>query len=100
MMRFELGLERPVENRALQSAVVIGASYIIGGLIPLSAYFFTESSRQGLIYSSIITLICLIAFGLIKSKLTGQPLFKGAVRVAFVGAMAAGAAFALAKLIT
>ena len=100
MMRFELGLERPDENRALQSAVVIGASYIIGGLIPLSAYFFTESSRQGLIYSSVITLICLIAFGLIKSKLTGQPLFKGAVRVAFVGAMAAGAAFALAKLIT
>ena len=100
MMRFELGLERPDENRALQSAVVIGASYIIGGLIPLSAYFFTESSRQGLIYSSVITLICLIAFGLIKSKLTGQPLFKGAVRVAFVGAMAAGAAFVLAKLIT
>lgn len=100
MMRFELGLERPDKNRARQSAFVIGISYIIGGLIPLSAYFFTPNSQQGLIYSTIITLICLVIFGLIKSKLTGQPLFKGALRVAFVGALAAGAAFALAKLIT
>ncbi len=100
MMRFELGLERPDKNRALLSALVIGMSYVIGGLIPLSAYFFTGSSREGLIYSTIITLICLVVFGLIKSKLTGQPLFKGAMRVTLVGALAAGAAFILAKLIT
>jgi VIT1/CCC1 family predicted Fe2+/Mn2+ transporter len=100
MMRFELGLERPDKNRARQSAFVIGISYVIGGLIPLSAYFFTTTARDGLIYSTIITLICLIVFGLIKSQLTGQPLFKGAMRVALVGALAAAAAFGLAKLIT
>lgn len=99
MMRFELGLERPDKNRALESAIVIGVSYIIGGLIPLSAYFFMPTVSEGLLYSSIITAICLIAFGLVKSKLTGQPLFKGTARVALVGALAAGAAFALAKLI-
>jgi len=99
MMRFELGLERPDEGRAKQSAVVIGLSYVIGGLIPLSAYFFSATTREGLIHSSVITLICLIAFGLIKSKLTGQPLFQGAIRVTLVGAVAAAAAFALAKLI-
>ncbi len=100
MMRFELGLERPDKNRARQSALVIGLSYVIGGLIPLSAYFFTSTSQQGLLYSTIITLICLVIFGLIKSKLTGQPLFRGALRVTIVGALAAGAAFAIAKLIT
>ncbi|HEY3429047.1 MAG TPA: VIT1/CCC1 transporter family protein [Cyclobacteriaceae bacterium] len=99
MMRFELGLERPDKNRALQSAFIIGISYVVGGLIPLSSYFFTESTQQGLIYSTIITLICLVVFGLIKSKLTGQPLFKGAMRVALVGALAAAAAFGIAKLI-
>ncbi|MBS1976555.1 MAG: VIT1/CCC1 transporter family protein [Bacteroidetes bacterium] len=99
MMRFELGLEQPDKNRALQSAIVIGISYVIGGLIPLSAYFFTETAQQGLMYSTVITLICLVVFGLIKSKLTGQPLLKGAARVALVGALAAGAAFVLAKLI-
>jgi len=100
MMRFELGLERPHKHRALQSATIIGLSYVIGGLIPLSAYFFTESSQEGLIYSSIITMLCLIVFGLVKSKLTGQPLFKGTLRVAVVGAAAAAAAFAIAKAIT
>ena len=100
MMRFELGLEKPDKLRALQSAFVIGVSYVVGGLIPLTAYFFTPTAQDGLIYSSIITLICLIAFGLVKSKLTGQPLFKGAMRVALVGAAAAAIAYALAKLIT
>ncbi len=100
MMRFELGLERPDKNRALQSAAVIAISYIIGGLIPLSAYFFTDSTQQGLIYSTVITAICLLLFGLIKSKLTGQPLLKGTMRVALVGALAAGAAFTIAKLIS
>lgn len=99
MMRFELGLEQPDKNRAHQSAFIIAGSYIVGGMIPLSAYFFTESSQQGLIYSSIITLICLVIFGLIKSKLTGQPLFKGALRVTLIGAAAAAAAFGIAKAI-
>jgi vacuolar iron transporter family protein len=99
MMRFELGLERPDQNRARQSALIIGGSYVVGGLIPLTAYFFTESTKEGLIWSTIITLVCLVVFGLIKSKLTGQPLFKGTLRVALVGALAAAAAFGIAKLI-
>jgi len=100
MMRFELGLEKPDKHRAHQSALVIGISYVIGGMIPLSAYFFTATSQEGLIYSSIITIICLAVFGLVKSKLTGQPLFKGALRVTLVGAAAASIAYGLAKLIT
>jgi len=99
MMRFELGLERPDKHRAHQSAFIIGISYIIGGLIPLSAYFFSKSAQEGLIYSTIITVICLIVFGLVKSKLTGQPLLKGALRVTFIGVVAAAAAFGIAKLI-
>lgn len=99
MMRFELGLERPDKNRAHHSAFVIAISYIVGGMIPLSAYFFTASAQEGLIYSSIITLICLVVFGLVKSKLTGQPLLKGAMRVTLIGAAAAAAAFAIAKAI-
>ncbi|MDU6377705.1 MAG: VIT1/CCC1 transporter family protein, partial [Bradyrhizobium sp.] len=38
MMRFELGLERPDPKRAPVSAVTIGGSYVIGGLIPLIPY--------------------------------------------------------------
>ncbi|MBI3220439.1 MAG: VIT1/CCC1 transporter family protein [Bacteroidetes bacterium] len=99
MMRFELGLERPDKNRAHTSASIIAISYIMGGLVPLSAYFFTATAQEGLVYSSIITLICLVIFGLVKSKLTGQPLLKGALRVTLIGAAAAAAAFAIAKMI-
>lgn len=99
MMRFELGLDKPDKNRAHQSAFIIGISYVIGGMIPLTAYFFTASTKEGLLYSTIITLFCLMIFGFVKSKLTGQPLFKGALRVTLVGAIAAAAAFGIATLI-
>ncbi|MBK0378675.1 VIT1/CCC1 transporter family protein [Mucilaginibacter segetis] len=100
MMRFELGLEEPVANRATQSAITIGVSYIAGGIIPLSPYFFIENSQIALYYSCILTLICLFVFGYFKSKVTGQKPFTGAVKVVIIGALAAAAAFIVAKIIT
>jgi VIT1/CCC1 family predicted Fe2+/Mn2+ transporter len=55
------------------------------------------SVPSGLIASSIITVICLFIFGFYKSKLTGQNPFKGALRVTFIGVVAAAAAFVIAK---
>lgn len=100
MMRFELGLEKPHVNRARNSALTIGTSYIVGGLLPLSAYFFTDSPLQGLVVSAIITTICLFIFGYFKSKVTGQHPFYGALKVTLIGVLAAGAAFGIAKLIS
>jgi vacuolar iron transporter family protein len=97
MMKYELGLEKPNANRARNSAATIGISYIVGGLIPLSGYFFTHTPYQGLIVSAILTVICLSLFGYFKSKVTGQPLFKGALKVTLIGIVAAAAAFLVAK---
>jgi predicted membrane protein (TIGR00267 family) len=99
MMRYELGLEKPEANRATQSAVTIGISYIVGGIIPLSPYFFVSNSLNGLYYSCIVTMICLFIFGYFKSKVTGQPPFMGALKVLVIGVLAAGAAFLMARLI-
>lgn len=99
MMKFELGLEEPDINRARNSAGVIAGSYIAGGFVPLVPYFFTKTPAEGLIYSAIITLLALFAFGWFKSKMTGQPLFVGAIKTTFIGALAAAAAFTIAKLI-
>ncbi|MDB5226745.1 MAG: protein of unknown function transrane [Bacteroidota bacterium] len=98
MMKYELDLEQPDPKRARNSAVTIGLSYIAGGIIPLSPYFFTKDPHSGLIYSAIVTLISLFVFGYFKSKLTGQPLFKGALKVMAIGAVAAAAAYGIAKL--
>ncbi len=100
MMRYELGLEKPNPNRARKSAITIGLSYIVGGIIPLSPYFFIDNSQEALYYSCAVTLVCLFVFGYFKSKFTGQPPFSGALKVVVIGALAAAAAFVMAKLIT
>jgi VIT1/CCC1 family predicted Fe2+/Mn2+ transporter len=99
MMKYELGLEKPNPKRAGRSAFNIGVSYIVGGLIPLSPYFFVVDSFDGLKISAIITLVCLFIFGYFKSKLTGVYPWGGALRVMIIGALAAGCAFGIAKLI-
>ena len=98
MMKYELGLEKPDPKRATKSALNIGLSYIAGGIIPLSPYFFIASSTEALKYSVVATLICLFIFGYFKSKITGVNAFWGAIRVTLIGAVAAAAAFAVAKL--
>jgi VIT1/CCC1 family predicted Fe2+/Mn2+ transporter len=97
MMKYELGLEKPDPNRARNSAATIGISYIVGGLIPLTAYFFTRTPVEGLMISALLTIICLFIFGYFKSKVTGQPPLPGAVKVTLIGIAAASAAFLVAK---
>jgi vacuolar iron transporter family protein len=99
MMKYELGLEKPDPKRATKSAFNIGFSYIVGGMIPLSPYFFMSNGLDGLKISSIITLICLFVFGYFKSKFTGVNKLGGAFRVMMIGALAAGCAFGIARLI-
>jgi VIT1/CCC1 family predicted Fe2+/Mn2+ transporter len=98
MMRYELGLEPPSPNRARDSALTIGVSYIVGGLIPLLPYVFCHDVHTGLIVSAVVTLLALLGFGFVKSKVTGQPPVQGALYTMFIGALAAGAAFAIASL--
>ena len=97
MMKYELGIDKPEVNRARNSAANIGISYIVGGLIPLSAYFFTKTPHHGLITSAILTVICLFIFGYFKAKVTGQAPFLGALKVTLIGIAAAGAAYLVAK---
>jgi vacuolar iron transporter family protein len=97
MMKHELGMDEPDEKRASKSAFNIGISYIAGGIIPLTAYFFTATPNEGLFYSAIMTLVCLFIFGYYRSKMTGQPLLEGALKTTIIGAIAAATAYFVAK---
>src|SRR6201995_3100905 len=99
MMKYELGLDKPDPQRARKSAFNIGISYVVGGLIPLSPYFFVTDGFTGLKISAVITLCCLFVFGYFKSRFTGINPIAGAIRVMIIGALAAGCAFAVARLI-
>ena len=98
MMRNELGLEKPDPKRATHSALNIGVSYIVGGMVPLSPYFFAATPYDGLQYSCFITVVCLFIFGFFKAKATGQNPWGGALRVMLIGSAAASAAFFIARL--
>jgi len=98
MMRFELGLEEPDPKRALASALTIAGSYIVGGLIPLAPYMVSTDAHTGLRYSAAFTLAALAAFGFLKGHFTGVRRGRSAVQTMLIGGIAAGVAFALAKL--
>jgi vacuolar iron transporter family protein len=99
MMRFEIGLEKPEKDRARKSGMNIAVSYLMGGLIPLFPYLLTPDNNSGLIWSSIVTILALMVFGFFKSRVTGQPLLKGTLKVTGIGIIAAGASYLLAKLV-
>ncbi len=95
MMKFELGLEKPNINAARNSAAAIGLAYIVGGIVPLSAYFpvFGLSTNTALFYSCVITAMSLFVFGYFKTKIIGQPPLIGALKVLGIGAAAAASAY-------
>ncbi|MFI5127153.1 MAG: VIT1/CCC1 transporter family protein, partial [Candidatus Acidiferrales bacterium] len=96
MMRFELGLEEPEASRAGRSAGTIAASYIVGGLIPLTPYMLDGQIFSALTVSVGVTLLALLIFGFIKARYTDVAPWRGAVQTALVGGLAAAAAFFLA----
>jgi vacuolar iron transporter family protein len=98
MMKYELGLDKPDPKRATKSALNIGLSYVVGGLVPLSPYFFIDTPVEALKISVIVTLICLFIFGYFKSRMTGIHPWAGALKVMLIGAVAAAAAFGVAKI--
>ncbi len=81
MMRFELGLEEPDPRRARTSATVIAVSYVVGGLAPLSPYFFFSSARAALPVSVAVTLVALAVFGYVKGRFTVAKPIKSAWRL-------------------
>ncbi len=98
MMRFELGLERPDTQKGRKSALTIALSYVIGGLIPLSPYMVFSSPTTAFQVSISMTLAALFCFGYIKGHFTAKkPLMTG-LQTALIGALAASAAFFIAKL--
>jgi len=99
MMRFELGLEEPEPKRAVTSATTIAFSYVAGGFIPLSPYIVLSNAWHGLLWSAGVTLVALGGFGYMKARFTGTASLRAASHTMVIGALAAGAAFVIAKMI-
>jgi len=98
MMRFELGLEEPDPKRSVNSALTIGGSYVVGGLIPLLPYMLTNDPGLGLKFSVAATLLALLIFGYFKGRVTTKnPVISG-LETMFIGGAAAAVAYFIARL--
>lgn len=80
------------------TALTIGISYIIGGIISAVPYLFIPVPLEALKYSAIISLVLLFIAGYYESKVNDVNGFVGGIRVMLTGAGAALAAFYVAKL--
>ncbi|MEO6989937.1 MAG: VIT1/CCC1 transporter family protein [Candidatus Baltobacteraceae bacterium] len=100
MMRFELGLEQPDPKTAPISALRIGGSYVVGGIIPLFPYALVPNAHQALLYSIAVTAIALLVFGAVKGRFTGVSPLRSALQTVFIGGIAAAAAFLIARAIS
>jgi len=100
MMKLELNMVQPARNRAAKSGATIALAYLAGGFIPLFPYILFRDSKTGFDLSCTVTILALIIFGYIKSKVTGQPLIIGTIKVASIGIIAAGAAYLLARAVS
>jgi VIT1/CCC1 family predicted Fe2+/Mn2+ transporter len=97
MMRFELALEQPLPKRAFVSSLTIAGSYVVGGAVPLSPYFFIHRAQTALLWSVAFTVAGLAIFGYVKGKVVGAKAGRSAMQTVFIGGLAAAAAFLLAK---
>jgi len=94
--------EEVPRSRLYISALTIGISYFVGGLIPLLPYLAHEDAEIGLIVSCVVTGVVLFVFGGFKTYFTGatggwQGYIYGATSTMLVGGVAAGAAYGLVK---
>lgn len=100
MMRNELGLERPDTHAAPRSAVLVGGGYALGGIFPLAAYVFVPDAHVALLWSCLFTSAALLVFGAMRARYLKLPVLTGSITTWFIGAVAAGAAYGLARLVS
>jgi VIT1/CCC1 family predicted Fe2+/Mn2+ transporter len=100
MMDFELRLQKPNVNRAWISALTMGMSYFIGGLVPMIPYFVMKDATKALFVSIGITVAILLAFGFIKNWITLRTKragFWGALQTLTIGVVAAGTSYGIVR---
>lgn len=102
MMDFELQLPEPDTSAAWVSAVTMGLSYFVGGLIPMVPYFVMDSARTALLVSIAITVVILLVFGYVKTWVTihnKRAGVWGALHTLLIGALAAGTSYGIVRLL-
>jgi len=85
--RDELGISETLKAKPLQAAMASAISFAVGAAIPLSASLLAPST-WGAEITSVTAVVALLLLGGTAAYAGGAPVAKGALRVAFWGAVA------------
>ena len=95
--REELGITETLRARPIQAAFASALSFVAGAVVPIAATLLAPSGRVALV-STVTALVTLVILGGTAAYAGGAPVAKGAVRVAFWGALAMGLTAGVGKL--
>lgn len=95
--RDELGISKDMQARPVQAALASAASFAVGAALPLAITAFTPHSLL-IPLVSISSLLFLALLGGIAARVGGAPIFAGALRVTFWGALAMGVTMGIGAL--
>lgn len=98
MMAEELKLFPDDYEQPIKSGFVVGASAIIGSLIPIMPFFFLPV-KSGMLYSLILSIIVLFFVGAVKANVTIGDWKKSGLEMAVVGTVAALAGYLIGLLL-
>jgi VIT1/CCC1 family predicted Fe2+/Mn2+ transporter len=87
--RDELGITESLRARPLQAALSSAISFVAGAIIPIASALLAPSAHVAEV-STVTALIALVILGGTAAYAGGASIIKGAVRVAFWGALAMG----------
>ena len=95
--REELGITETLRARPLQAALASAISFVAGAIVPIMATLLAPSAWIAEV-SSATALVSLVILGGIAAYAGGASVTKGALRVAFWGALAMGMTAGVGKL--
>tara|TARA_R110002124_G_scaffold87407_1_gene225016 strand:- start:40096 stop:40809 length:714 start_codon:yes stop_codon:yes gene_type:complete len=88
-VRDELGINEISQAKPIQAALASGASFIVGGILPLIVTLFLPlKSMEYTLYGSAISFLILL--GIVAAKTGGSSIRKAIIRITFWGTIAMG----------
>jgi VIT1/CCC1 family predicted Fe2+/Mn2+ transporter len=95
--REELGITETLRARPIQAACASAAFFVAGAIVPIAAAMLAPAAWVAAV-SAATALITLVILGGTAAYAGGAPVFKGAARVAFWGALAMGITAGVGRL--
>ncbi len=94
MMSEEFQLTPPEKSKAVNSALLVGFSALVGSFIPLFPFFFW-TVKLSIVFSILIAALTLFLVGVYKARVTvGKP-FRSGLEMAVIGTVSALAGYAV-----